>query len=200
MFFIDLLTSPEYNQSIESNRRISLIPYLRQRVIQLDQRVVGEYARSIAQGQYTRLQSFCRWIGAPVQMTAAYLLIGWYAYSIAGWRLFGLHVLAIVLTNVVNLGIKAMFKRVRPSAAIFESPLPYDEYAFPSGHAATTMAIAVSLGLAVGGGTWALLAWALMMGVSRFFAELHHPTDILAGFGVGMICGFLIQAGYFLLW
>lgn len=177
-----------------------MIQHLSDWVIQFDQKVVGRYAHLIAEGKYSELQASCRWIGAPVQMTVAYLLIGAYAYSIAGWRLFWLAATTIVLTNIVNLGIKAMFKRLRPSAAIFESPLPYDEYAFPSGHAATTMSIAVSLGLAVGGWMWLLLAWALFMGISRFFAELHHPTDILAGFAVGMLTGFMIQVSFFCIW
>jgi membrane-associated phospholipid phosphatase len=58
------------------------------------------------------------------------------------------------------------------------------------------MSLAIALGFQMGGSIWLLIIWALLMGISRFFGELHHPTDILAGFAVGFGTGFLIQVGY----
>jgi len=167
-------------------------------LIKFDQKAVKKYENLIAKGKYTGLQTFCRWIGLPVQMSIAYLVVGICVYFIGGWRLIILEVITIVLTNIVNLRIKALFKRVRPPLANFESPLPDDEYAFPSGHAATTMSLAISLGLQTGGFMLVLLIWAVFMGISRFFGEFHHPTDIPSGFAVGIISGFVIQYGYVL--
>ena len=62
-------------------------------------------------------------------------------------------------------------------------------YSFPSGHAAMSMSIYGSLCReARKKWLWILsIVLVIMIGVSRFMAGVHYPTDVLAGWGIGLI-------------
>jgi undecaprenyl-diphosphatase len=58
---------------------------------------------------------------------------------------------------------------------------------FPSGHAATSTALAVVLGVALGG-WWApvLVALAVLTWIGRIYVGVHLPLDIVGGAGLGV--------------
>jgi undecaprenyl-diphosphatase len=67
---------------------------------------------------------------------------------------------------------------------------------WPSGHAAVAAALAATLGEGRGPLERALLtgtAWAV--GVSRVYVGVHHPTDVIAGHGLGALSASLIRLG-----
>ena len=67
-------------------------------------------------------------------------------------------------------------------------PFSFDAtwYSFPSGHACSTFAIAVWLGLAFPRWRWPLLALATLTSVSRFLALTpHYAGDVIAGAALG---------------
>jgi undecaprenyl-diphosphatase len=94
--------------------------------------------------------------------------------------------------------LKAFFARERPP------PVPclwVSSPSFPSGHAVLAMVVYLTLGILLArlepkpllkayflGG---MLALALMVGVSRVYLGIHYPTDVLAGWTVGLIWGLL---------
>jgi undecaprenyl-diphosphatase len=41
-----------------------------------------------------------------------------------------------------------------------------------------------------------LLAWALIIGFAQIYVGVHFPSDILAGFLLGILCGFLAYLIY----
>lgn len=119
------------------------------------------------------------------QSGAAVILV--YLLLTRHWKLF-LQVLAISLST---LGLVFLFKtliaRDRPSVAL-------ETFSFPSGHATTAIVIAgvVALLIARGSdltirrGVYVIAAiFAIMVGVSRVYLQVHWPTDILAGWLLG---------------
>ena len=105
-------------------------------------------------------------------------------------------VLNICIINIVNPCVKSLVKRLRPYMAnpkikclkpvSTEGDL-YDvtvqEYSFPSGHAANSVAVYGTIG------KYYKKAWlramlftvCLLIGISRFAVGVHYPTDVLLG-------------------
>lgn len=69
------------------------------------------------------------------------------------------------------------------------------KFSFPSGHAINTMGVAVFLSLLLGRTLplmrWLPLAWALLVGFSRIYLGVHFPSDVLAGFILGALWGWM---------
>lgn len=87
----------------------------------------------------------------------------------------------------VNLISKAVFERLRPE--LFEPLTPASSYAFPSGHAMGSFAFWLALAL-ITRQHWPqrqalislpLLLFALAVGISRIYLQVHYPSDVLAG-------------------
>lgn len=110
--------------------------------------------------------------------------------QLVGWKL-----LIIVLETIaVVLVSKRIFKRKRPRAS--RRLIVSGQYAFPSGHASRSAAVAVTLGTAY---PWLgpfLFLWAMLVAVARVLRARHHLFDVLTG----SVIGTLVAAGMHLLW
>jgi len=114
--------------------------------------------------------------------------VPWFLHSVA-W--LGLE------SALVNLVMKRIVRRPRPAASARRDPahdlrIPTDT-SFPSGHAASaaTMSILLSDGSPLAP---VYLPLAVGIGASRVYVGVHHGTDVLVGWGVGALCGFLGRA------
>jgi undecaprenyl-diphosphatase len=90
-------------------------------------------------------------------------------------------------------------------AQIWHRPRPYQDHplgvlpllsashdpSFPSDHATAAFAIAFGILFVTRRTGWWFLAWASLIALSRVFAGMHYPTDVLAGGAVGLGAGFL---------
>jgi membrane-associated phospholipid phosphatase len=95
---------------------------------------------------------------------------------------------------LVNQGIKRLFRRTRPTEA-GDPRLPVRKpstSSFPSGHASAAFFAATLLTL------WDGIAWAplwfglaLVVGTSRAYVRIHHPSDVVGGAGVGIMLALL---------
>lgn len=66
-----------------------------------------------------------------------------------------------------------------PGACLLEPP---DRFSFPSGHAAASLSVALPLALALSAPlAGAVLAFALLVGLSRAYLGVHYPGDVVAG-------------------
>ena len=65
---------------------------------------------------------------------------------------------------------------------------------WPSGHSAVAAAMAAALGEGRGPITRAVLgASAMAVGTSRVYVGVHHPSDVVAGLGIGSIAASLVR-------
>lgn len=119
------------------------------------------------------------------------LFIAWLFASGSTQRLLAFWGLAIALTAIFVLGLKALIRRSRPHGEWGTVYRRFDPYAFPSGHA-----VRGGLIMALAWATlppWAaalILAWALGMILSRVITGVHYVSDIIAGFILGAAIGF----------
>lgn len=107
--------------------------------------------------------------------------------------------LSAILMGASIAGLKILFHVERPPVP----GLPADGYAFPSGHAASTMylcvlAVLYALKLRNPYFRYGLSALAvfvtLAIGASRYFYNVHTPMQILAGYVLGAFWGALAYA------
>ncbi len=88
--------------------------------------------------------------------------------------------------------LKHTSRRKRPCEIeqhCWASILPPDKYSFPSGHAITAFAVAVSVGLFYPYLQPCLILAALLIAASRIALGMHFLSDVLAGIALGVALG-----------
>jgi phosphatidylglycerophosphatase B len=163
-------------------------------VLAFDSRL-REAVHSVASPSLTIIMRASSLYGGPAVLIPAGVLAA-AVFLLKGWRRGAL--LAVVLLSgagLLNGLLKFSFARVRP-ASYFDYPLPGSP-SFPSGHA--LYAASVFGGLAVlvtarmENRLLQLLVWLialsliLLVGLSRVYLGVHYPSDVLAGYAIGVI-------------
>jgi membrane-associated phospholipid phosphatase len=103
-----------------------------------------------------------------------------------GWSLL----LATAVTAGLTAVAKGIFRRERPTE---KWAIATDKYAFPSGHAARTGAIAVTLSFAMPVWTPLCLLWALLVSLSRVALSRHFLGDVTGGLLFGILVGLILE-------
>jgi membrane-associated phospholipid phosphatase len=121
----------------------------------------------------------------------------WWGQSFAQ-KLFWPGLWSYALSGGLNQVIKRLVNRPRPPDLGFKAP---DEliyaYSFPSGHAATSFALAYVVWWATRKTRWSKFGWAAwivaaLIGYSRIYRGLHYPGDVLGGALLGVGCAWLV--------
>jgi undecaprenyl-diphosphatase len=131
----------------------------------------------------TKLGSF--WTVLPVVSVIALVLL-----LQRRWRSLTYLLTTTVGSAIINRTVKEIMHRVRPQ--LWESPSPELDYAFPSGHAMTSMTLVAALVTLTWGSPW---CWPVLIfgslfvvaiGWTRLYLGVHFPSDILAGWMVSV--------------
>ena len=110
------------------------------------------------------------------------------AYGKRGRRAAAEGMIAIGITSAVaNLAIKPLVNRRRPHGPVPETRrLDHPEStSFPSGHSASAAAFAGAVGADIPSLRLPLNGVAGLVGFSRVYTGVHHPSDVLVGWILG---------------
>ncbi|MDM8363905.1 phosphatase PAP2 family protein [Bacillus thuringiensis] len=168
--------------------------------------VMDTYVRGLVKGLQTESSltffSYFTKLGSAIGIVATLvisLLVFWKKRYNAAMIVYPM---GILITHLVNKGIKEIVKRERPS---LNEALDALGYSFPSGHAMLSIMtfgflayiIAANLKSVAGKCVITILMGIVILsiGLSRIILNVHYPTDILAGYCVGGIL--LIIAIYY---
>ena len=89
----------------------------------------------------------------------------------------------LVLSHLLVQMVKRTVVRPRPSRGVSGVSLATepDRFAFPSGHSAAAMSVAIAYAAAYPSLAAPLLLLAALVGMSRVFLGVHYPGDVLVG-------------------
>jgi len=149
----------------------------------------------LASPRLTTLMGAASLYGGPAVLVPVGLLVA-VAFLVKGWRRGALLVVVTLAgAGLLNGLLKFSFARVRP-ASFFDYPLPGSP-SFPSGHALYAASIfgglAVLLTARIPNLLLQLAIWfvaislILLVGLSRVYLGVHYPSDVLAGYAIGII-------------
>jgi undecaprenyl-diphosphatase len=163
-------------------------------VLSVDDHLRGTI-HSIASGGLTTIMLAATLYGGPSFLVPLGLAVA-LAFFIRGWRRGALLVvITLAGAGLLNWWLKLSFARVRPEA-FFDYPLPASP-SFPSGHALYAASVfgglAALLSARLKHRALRVVVWSaaamliLLVGLSRVYLGVHYPSDVLAGYSVGVI-------------
>lgn len=106
------------------------------------------------------------------------------------WRSLAYLLTTTVGSTIINRTTKEIMHRVRPH--LWDSLSPELDFAFPSGHAMTSMTLVAALVILTWGSAWCWLVlilgtlFVVGIGWTRLYLGVHFPSDILAGWMVSV--------------
>lgn len=161
------------------------------RVVDLDDRILIGLAKTRTPTQTSAMMFLSRnyqiiELGIPVGMLAGGIA--------ANNKELRQNALFVASSTAISMGtttlLKLIFKRRRPFVRNVKVIPIYEptRYSFPSGHTSSSIATATALAMAYP--KWYVIApafaWAGATSYSRMYLGVHHPTDVLAGIGIGV--------------
>ncbi len=164
----------------------------------MDSVAVFEFLRGIATPGLDRVIKAITDLGSTSFYMAVIPVLYWCVNKSLG---FGL-VMALSISNYVNIGIKFIVCRARPYAAFphLNAPeylkLTGTGYSFPSGHAQVTSTFWTYLSRSVRRKWVAITGIAIVVVVAftRVYATVHFPTDVLVGAPLGLVIAYVYIA------
>ena len=104
---------------------------------------------------------------------------------------------SLLLSTAIVQGLKHLLGRPRPLLVLSDVRLlvdPLHGNSFPSGHAATSFALATIISATFPKWRWAAWTTALLIGISRVYVGVHFPLDVLGSAVIGVASGLAVLA------
>lgn len=138
-----------------------------------------------------------KWAWIPL-----YGFLIWLVYKKTGLKLTCMTLILIALmitcTDQFSNFVKHGVSRLRPCNMGYDARflvLPCGSYGFFSAHAASSMALAIFVGMVLKPyykyALRIMIIWALFVGYSRIYVGKHYPGDVMAGWLIGLLIGVL---------
>lgn len=114
------------------------------------------------------------------------------------WLAFGLALCLLATDQIAGQVLKPLFDRARPCFTVpgVKALVPVAHSpSFPSNHAANVFGLACLMAMDRGGYWLWGLPIAGLVGISRVYAGVHYPSDVLGGAVLGLMVAWIIWRG-----
>jgi undecaprenyl-diphosphatase len=114
------------------------------------------------------------------------------------WLVLSLFIGVLLSDQIASHVLKYMVERIRPCNAlngVLMPDGPSASFAFPSSHAANMGSSMFLLAMAFKCWTPLFVVIALLVGLSRVYLGFHYPSDVLAGYVLGLTLGYMVWWG-----
>jgi len=132
---------------------------------------------------------------ARESLALSFVFVMWLVYK-KWYKEVKIYTTSLFLSIFAFASLKHLIARARPESILVDT----HNYSFPSGH--STMAMSMALGvyfvfadktqkrtlLLVG-----TILWAILVGFSRIYLNVHWCSDVLAGWSLGVVCALIAQ-------
>ena len=152
---------------------------------------------------------FWLWITKQINWIPVFLIFFYLIFKHYGWRhalliIVMISLLILITDQTTNHLFKYRFERLRPGSdpsldGLIRAVHTSKTFSFISGHASNSMAACFFLYTVLKSRVkyiGFMFIWPLIFAYSRIYLGLHYPLDILCGYSVGIIMGFLIYKIY----
>ena len=164
---------------------------------------VRNFVHGFASPALTTVMQTASFLGSTLFLTGFGVIIVIALYLSRHRRGAILFALTTIGASVLLVALKLAFKRARPEP-FFDTILPAS-YSFPSGHSLGSScfyaALAVILTTRIKSVRLRIVIWSaaaamiLLVGISRIYLGVHYPSDVVAGYAVGLIWVITIAVG-----
>ena len=114
------------------------------------------------------------------------------------WLVLSLFIGVLLSDQIASHVLKYMVERIRPCNALTGVLTPDGQspsFSFPSSHAANMGSSMFLLSMAFKPWTPIFLIIAFLVGISRIYLGLHYPSDVLGGYVLGLLIGYMVWWG-----
>ena len=114
------------------------------------------------------------------------------------WLVLSLFIGVLLSDQIASHVLKYMVERIRPCNAlpgVLTPDGPSSSFSFPSSHASNMGSSMFLLSMAYKPWTPLFVIIALLVGLSRVYLGLHYPSDVLGGYALGLLLGYLVWRG-----
>ena len=158
-------------------------------------RVVSAAVHSVATPALTEVMWFASRFGGPSRLSVIAVIL----FAVFVWKRWFRGVVLLLVTlggaGLLDVILKLSFQRERPNP-LFDYPLPAS-YSFPSGHALFSFVFfgsaAVLLADRIRSHALRVIVFVVaavvigLIGISRIYLNVHHPSDVVAGYLVALV-------------
>jgi membrane-associated phospholipid phosphatase len=173
-----------------------LFAYLAHEVVQENEKSfddrVSNYFISFSNDRVISIMKFFSFFGNIMFLIPAYILLIFYFYIKKEFRYCVNIAIIAISSSALMFWLKYLFHRARPQLPLIKS----FTYSFPSGHALSSFIFcSIIIYLVWKSGLQKLWKWlfiillllfTLTIGISRIILRMHYPTDVIAGFCLGI--------------